>query len=345
LGPVSHRDGVLLGLRDDSGSIGYGEATPLEAFGSESLDAASASLERCAALLKGATLDEPAEAIGWLEQREAPTPTARAAIDSALHDLVAQAAGRSLASWLAAREGIRARSFVGVNALLAARDATALAVEAARAVASGFGTLKLKIGVGPASDDFERISAVRRAVGTAPRIRADANGAWSPDEACKRLEILSEFQLEFVEQPVTARDVTGLARVRRASPVPVAADESVLCEPDLRRVLDADAADVVILKPSVFGGIGRARAAAELTRAAGVRVVLTSFLDGAVAVLGALHLAASLPGDLDDCGLATSALLENDLAPVPAPERGRLPVPSATGLGAAVASCRRGRAA
>lgn len=344
-GPITQRDGVLLALRSAAGHTGYGEATPLEAFGSESLGAARASLERCAALLEEVALDEPASLLDWLDERGAPTPTARAAIDAALHDLVAQKAGRSLACWLASREGHRARPSVGVSALLDARDPAGLAEQATRAAARGFRTLKVKIGGGPAADDLARLSAVRCAVGAAPRIRADANGAWSPEEACRRLETFSELQLEFVEQPVAAGDVAGLARVRRASPVPVAADESVLCEADLRRVLDAGAADVAILKPSVFGGIGRTRAAVELVRSAGVRAVLTSFLDGAVAVLAALHLAASLPDDLADCGLATSALLENDLAPVPAAEGGRLPVPTAPGLGVALVACLGGRAA
>jgi L-alanine-DL-glutamate epimerase-like enolase superfamily enzyme len=76
-----------------------------------------------------------------------------------------------------------------------------------------------------------------------------------------------------------------------------------------------------------------------------VGVVPTSFLDGAVAVLGALHLASSLPGHLPACGLATSALLENDLAPAPAPEGGWLRVPPAPGLGARPWGRTRGLAA
>jgi len=334
LGPVAFREGVLLSLRSAGGCIGYGEATPLEAFGTESLDAARGSLEACAVLLEGADLGEPEDLLGWIARRCPPTSTARAAIDAALHDLVAQDAGRSVASWLAAQQGRDARSAVEVNALLASRSPRALAVEARRAVALGFSTLKLKIGVGPASGDLERVAAVRSAVGPAPRIRADANGAWSPDQARGRLEALASFDLEFVEQPVAADDVAGLAQVRRDASVPVAADESARSEAELRSVLDAEAADVVMLKPSVIGGISRARAAAELARAAGVEVVPTSFLDGAVAVLSALHLAASLPGHLPACGLATSALLENDLAPVAAPECGRLPVPREPGLGA-----------
>jgi o-succinylbenzoate synthase len=345
LGPVVFREGVLLSLRNADGCIGYGEATPLEAFGTEPLDAARRSLEACAALLEGADLGEPEELLGWIARRCPPTSTARAAIDAALHDLVAQAAGRSLAGWLAAKEGRSPRPTVEVSALLASRSPSALTVEAQRAVELGFRTLKVKIGVDPASEDVERVAAVRRAVGPAPRIRADANGAWSPDEARRRLEDLAPLDLEFVEQPVAAGDVAGLARVRRDSPVSVAADESARGEAELRSVLDAEAADVVMLKPSAIGGISRARVAVELARTAGVEVVPTSFLDGAVAVLSALHLASSLPGHLPDCGLATSALLENDLAPSPVPEGGRLRVPSEPGLGARPWGCSGGCAA
>jgi o-succinylbenzoate synthase len=234
---------------------------------------------------------------------------------------------------------------VTVSALLVSRSPSALTLEAQHAVEIGFRTLKLKVGVGPLSSDLERVAAVRGAAGPAPRIRADANGAWSPDQARGRLEALAAFDLEFIEQPVAAGDVAGLAQVRRDASVAVAADESACSEAELRCVLDAKAADVVILKPSAVGGISRARAAVELARAAGVEVVPTSFLDGAVAVLSALHLASSLPGHLPACGLATSALLENDLAPPPVPEGGRLRVPTGPGLGARPWSRSRGRAA
>jgi o-succinylbenzoate synthase len=329
MGPVAFREGVLLSLRSADGCVGYGEATPLEAFGTESLAAARDSLEVCTALLEGADLGEPEELLDWISRRRQPTSTARAAIDVALHDLAARDAGSSVASWLAAKDGRSARPSVEVNALLASRSPRDLAAEAL-----GFRTLKLKVGVGPAKSDVERVAAVRSAVGPAARIRADANGAWSPDQARERLEALAPLDLEFVEQPVAAADLADLARVRRDSPVPVAADESACSEAELRRVLDAEAADVVMLKPSVIGGIARARAAAKLARSARVEVVPTSFLDGAVAVLGALHLASSLPGHLPACGLATSVLLENDLAPAPVPECGRLRVPSEPGLGA-----------
>jgi o-succinylbenzoate synthase len=333
LGPIAFREGVLLSLRDADGCIGYGEATPLEAFGTESLDAARRSLEACAALLEGADAGEPEALLDWIGEQCRPTLTARAAVDCALHDLVARGAGRSMASWLAAKEGRSARSAVTVSALLTSRSPRALALEAGRAVDVGFRTLKLKVGGGPVSGDLERVAAVRAAVGPGPRIRADANGAWSPDQARARLEALAAHDLEFVEQPVAAGDVAGLAQLRRDAPVPVAADESACSEAELRGVLDAEAADVVILKPSAVGGISRARAAVELARAAGVKAVPTSFLDGAVAVLGALHLAASLPGPLPACGLATSALLETDLAPPPVPECGQLRVPTEPGLG------------
>ncbi len=345
MGAVEFREGVLLSLRSSDGRVGYGEATPLEAFGTEPLAAAQSSLEGCAPLLQGAEFGEPEELLEWLCKRQEPTSTARAAIDLALHDLTARDAGVSVASWLAAKEGRSARASLEVNALLTSRSPRDLADEARCAAAHGFRTLKLKVGVGSAAEDVERVAAVRSAVAPELRIRADANGAWSPEQARRCLEALAPLDLEFVEQPVAAEDLAGLARVRRDASVPVAADESASSEASLRRVLDAEAADVVMLKPAAIGGIARARAAAKLARSAGVLVVPTSFLDGAVGVLGALHLASSLPGPLLACGLATSALLESDLAPPPVPERGRLQVPPGPGLGVVPSECVGGPAA
>ena len=102
------------------------------------------------------------------------------------------------------------------------------------------------------------------------------------------------------------------------------------------RVLEQEAADVLILKPMVLGGLAAARGVAEAARARGVAVVVTSMIESAVGRTGALHLAASLGPTGHAHGVATGDLLARDLAPGPAFEEGAMAVPAGPGLGIAI---------
>ncbi len=128
-------------------------------------------------------------------------------------------------------------------------------------------------------------------------------------------------------------DVAALARVRAASPIRVAADEALASDAGLERVLAARAADVLVLKPAVLGGLHATLRASERAREAGCALYVTSLLDGAVSRAAALALAAALPGPLLACGLATGSLLADDLAPLEPIVCGAIATPRAPGLG------------
>jgi len=335
-GTLRERCGWILCLETACGMTGLGEAAPLPGFGGEAPGATRAALDTAARALPGARLDAVEEACGEPQGWLAGAPAAAAALDTACHDLRAHGRGVPLATTLAGARG-GAAGAVPVNALLSESDPEALCAVARDAAARGFGTLKLKVGAGDAGDDVRRAAAVRRGAGPAVHLRLDANGAWPPDEALRRLERLAAFDPEWVEQPVAAHDVAGLARVRAARIVPVAADESLRTADDARRLLDAGAADAWILKPAWLGGPSVALPLARAARRAGVAVAVTSALDAAVGRTAALHLAAALGGDVA-AGLATGDRLARDVARAPAPRRGRIAVPRAPGLGIQLAA-------
>jgi L-alanine-DL-glutamate epimerase-like enolase superfamily enzyme len=226
---------------------------------------------------------------------------------------------------------VRAPDVVPVSALLAAREAAALAREARAAAEEGFGTLKLKVAHAQIEEDLARAAVVRDAAGPTVRLRLDANGGWDEPTALDALRRLARLEVELCEQP--ASDVASLKRLRGATPVAIAADESV------RRANGEllDAVDAVVLKPMVLGGLLPALRWAHRAIERGLRVVVTTSLDGAIARLGAAQLAAALlaKGPLPDAGLATGRLLANDVCDDPAPPvHGRIALPSAPGLGA-----------
>ncbi|MCU0669316.1 MAG: o-succinylbenzoate synthase [Myxococcota bacterium] len=325
-GLIKQREGWLVELRDAEGRCGFGEAAPLPGFGFESLAELRRSLGEAAAPLCGAEIEGPADGRARIASAVANAPGARAALDCALHDLAARVRGTSLAAWLAS--GGALRDPVATSALVAASLPDAAADEARTKVAAGHRTLKLKVGGGR---DLARVAAVRDAVGAEIALRVDANGVWSERDAPRALERLALHAPAFVEEPLASRDPAAWARLRAVSPVPIAADESAPDVASARALLDAGAADWIVLKPAAQGGLAAAWEIAALARAADAGVVVTSFLDTAIGRASALHLAAALPGRVADAGLATGALLASDLAELA--DAAAMPLPDAAGLG------------
>jgi o-succinylbenzoate synthase len=339
-GPVSERHTAILVLEEDAGRIGLGESAPWPGFGLETLASSRAALALAAKRLIGLPAEAYLESAADLHRLApvAATPCARHAIDLAFHDLAAQAAGISIARLLGGPDSAQE---VAVNATIPRLPVAATAEAAREAMKRGFGTLKIKVGGAPIADDLARVRAAREAAGPDTRLRLDANQSWSEREAIEAVRALGDFELEYVEQPVSADDLAALARVREAAEgIPIAADESVRDLGSARAVLDARAADVLILKPMALGGLAVARRVAALARERGVDVVVTFLLEGPVGAAGALHLAASLGASRRAHGL---------VGPWTAPEEGpgavqdgRMRVPATPGLGVSLSALERG---
>ena len=260
-----------------------------------------------AVLLEGPT--------GWGEWSSAP-PGYPA--DPALGRRAAEEA--ACGTWPAA-----VRDRVAVNAFVPAVDPSTAASVAAAAVADGAPCVKVKVGTG---DDAGRVAAVREVIGPKVGLRLDANGAWDLDTAAWAMAFLDRFDLELVEQPVATLD--DMARLRRQSAVPVAADESVRGIDDARRLHRLGAADAVVVKIQPLGGV---TAAMEVAEAAGVPAIVSSLYETSVGVAAGLALAAALPELPYACGLGTAALLVGDvvadpLVPVGGELAVRRPVPA-----------------
>ncbi len=200
--------------------------------------------------------------------------------------------------------------------------------EAAHALVarSGCATAKVKVADpgAPLADDLARVEAVREALGPAGKLRVDANGAWSVDDAVHAIAELDRAAggLEYVEQPCAA--VEDLAAVRRRVDVPIAADESIRRAEDPYRVRDLEAADIAVLKVQPLGGV---RACLRIAEDIGMPVVVSSALETSVGLAAGVALAAALPRLDHACGLATRSLLTADVAaPEMVPVNGELVV-------------------
>ncbi len=323
-GAVGERELLIVALTGEDGLTGYGEAAPLEAYDGVSVERVKRVLESYRPVLARSADMHGAQVIEACRSVE-DLPAALAAIDLALWDRAGRRAGKPVAALLSDDPA----ASVPVNATLSALDRAGIAEQAAQAAREGFECVKLKVGVG---DDAGRVAAARAAAGPAVKLRLDANGAWSVEQAVRAIEALSPAGLELVEEPT--HGLEGMRAVRDRVAVRVAIDETA-AEPG---ALGAGVADAVCLKISRCGGIASLLVAATLVRAHGAEVYLASTLDGPLGVAAALHAAAALAsrGPLPYCGLATLELFSELDNPLPARD-GRIALPDAPGLGVAAA--------
>jgi o-succinylbenzoate synthase len=193
--------------------------------------------------------------------------------------------------------------------------------------------VKIKVG-GPGSTratDVARVRAVRDALGATGRIRIDANGSWTLDEAEHAIREMEPLDLDYVEQPVESVSDMAVLRQRMSElGIGIAADESIRRSSDITTVLEAKACDVVVLKVQPLGGIVKALAIADQAREAGCDVVVSSALETSVGLhYGAkLHqiLSTNRPQSLD-AGLGTASFLAGDVVTTPLlAHAGQLPV-------------------
>jgi L-alanine-DL-glutamate epimerase-like enolase superfamily enzyme len=208
----------------------------------------------------------------------------------AIHDLMGRVAGVPTAMLL----GGPVRDSVPVTMPLGVDDVAATVAAAEEAVGRGIGTLKLKVGPRP-DEDIERVRAVRAAVGDRVQIRIDANQGYDVPSAIRVVSRLADSGIEYVEQPVAAWDVRGLAEVRRQTGVAIGADESLHTLQDAVRLIEEGAADHFMIKLIKTSGLAPARAIAELAAAYRIGVVVVSPFETQVGTAAGLHLALAAP--------------------------------------------------
>lgn len=287
---VQSRQRVILTLQTASGLTGWGEAAPLPNFTGETVASIQLQLDRSfLPLVIGRSPFALTAVLSDLD-RLPGNSTAKAAIDMALHDLQGQLLGRPVVDLL----GGRVRDRVPVADVIGIEPVPVAVARAEAIVTRGHGTIKLKIGRDPAAD-LERVGAVRAAVGPGIQLRVDANAGYTVPVSVRLLNRLAAFAPEYVEQPVAGWDRAGLAEVRRATGLPIMADESLHTVRDAVELIERGAADLFAIKLIKTGGLAQARVIAALAAAHRIDVVVVSPYETQIGAAAGLALALAAP--------------------------------------------------
>ncbi len=293
-------ESLLIEVVDEEGRSGWGEAPEVWRVTGESRAGAEAACRGpLAEVIVGRNPDELTALASAVAAAVPRNFNAKAAVDVALHDLAARRLDVPLVRLLG---GASLR--VSTDVTLAAGGGDEIAAAAKDRVKDGFTVLKAKVGT-DAATDVSRVRAIREAVGPGIEIRLDANQGWTPREAVRVIRSIEDagLDVEFVEQPVAAADIAGLAWVSDRVDTPILADESVFGVRDLVEVIQRRAADLVNVKLAKCGGLGPARTLLELARNFGVGTMVGSMMESPVGVGAAASLVAAygttVTSDLD----------------------------------------------
>ena len=281
---------VLMVEIEHDGLVGRGEAAPIARYGQDAASAARAAEAMVAQIDEPLAFDSAAARAAVAGQ-----PAAEAAIDMALRDLAGKRMGVPLYELL----GIDPRT-MPVTSFTIGMDTPEIVEQKVRE-ADGFAVLKVKMG---SDDDAAVLETVRRA--TDRPVRIDANEGWSLDDALGRLEWLQEMGVEFVEQPLPADQHAEMCELKKLSPLPLIADESVGRAEDIPRL--AEAFDGINIKLMKCGGLGEALQMIHVARAHGMKVMLGCMVESSVGVAAA----AMVASEVDWLDLDGSLLLADD---------------------------------
>ena len=150
--------------------------------------------------------------------------------------------------------GTLRESFPSMYYIQAQKNLDDMLREGREAVSRGFGTIYFKVGI-EEERDVELVARMRETLGQGPKIRVDPNEGWSPGTAVRILRRMAPYLIEYVEQPVSMFDIDGLAHVRAAGGVAVAANQTAWGQHAILEVIRKNAADVIMTDPHQEGGL------------------------------------------------------------------------------------------
>lgn len=283
---------LILQIHTDEGIDGLGEATVAPRWSGEtSLGTKTLIDDYLAPAIIGENPFNVERLMQKLDEAAFGNPFAKAAVEMAILDII----GKKLNTPLCDLIGGHAHDSVDeipVKFVVAA-VASEIAVRNALAmVASGFSTIKIKVGRNPQAD-IERVRGVREAVGPAVHLTIDANGGWTVADAVYAINRMEGLNLTLAEQPVPREDTDGLATVRRKVGVPIMADESVFTVKEALDVIRKEAADIISVYPGKNGGILKAQTISKMAEAAGIACHIGSNLELEIGSAAMAHLAVA----------------------------------------------------
>lgn len=295
----------MIRLSDTEGYIGYGEVAPFPGLHSETVEDTLRQWREIQPL--GAILPEGLERLqggfGYWLDRYGLYPSLRHGLEMAVLNYLACRRGITLAALL---NPVYCKS-LECNALLI--DSSELKVQARQLLVAGYSTVKLKVGRQPLEQDIAFVRNARQALGSACRLRLDANRYWDVATAIRFGRAVADYEIEYIEEPLA--DSAQITAFYELTGIPVALDESLIpANPATLEVPSGVSA--FVLKPTVLGGFERTLRFIELAESRRLKAVISSVFESGIGLAALANYAAAFCG-IVPVGLDTYRWLREDL--------------------------------
>lgn len=281
---------VIVKLETDEGIVGYGEGVADEHVTGETWEGTFQILKNT---LAPVVLGQNPMDIEKLHDRMNSTmngaPTAKAAIDIACFDIVGKKLGVPVYQLI----GGRYHNEFPISHVLSIAEPGEMADEAALMIDKGYNSFKIKVGT-DVRKDVERIKAVRARVGEHAAIRVDVNQGWKNSAtSLVAIRSLRNLDLDWIEQPVYAVDLDGMAAIRAKTDIPLMVDEGLKGSREMREIIQKGAADKVNIKLMKCGGIYPAVKLTHQAEMAGIECQIGSMVESSIGSAAGYHVAFS----------------------------------------------------
>ena len=331
-GSISTRKGLYLKLTLENPIEGIGEAAPLEGYSQETYTQVEEELSELTKSLIGQEIPyKQGEVFSWLAEFEEVSPSAKFALDTSVLSAVSSGLDRSLCEFL----NPDANHELQVNALLAGTSSEIVDV-AKKKYEEGYRTFKIKV----VSTLLEQIDGLIQNLlnetGSDIKLRLDFNRVLSFKNAVDVIPALEKYPIEYIEEPLRAGYFADLIELSNRTDLKIALDESLINPSNMQLAIEDSVGDVLILKPTVHGGIVKLYKLYNELAGKGRQVVFTSTIESPVGVAAVSHLAAACSAvkPLPALGLSTLSLFKDLESPVLSWfSAERCSIPYASGLG------------
>lgn len=328
---------VFVKITDSAGATGWGEGRPLPQWSYETPETVASTIhDYLAPAIRGLPATDRwglHRAMHGAIGRGPSTgqPIAKAAVDMAVHDLCARAAGLSLRRFLG---GGDERATVALSYTLTAHDAAAVREQIAGGREAGFRHFNFKAAVAPRTD-IAVARAVREGAGPDAFVWADANQGFALHDARYVARAFAEIGVDVLEQPLPADRPRLMRQLRADCPVPLAVDEASVGPADFFGYAAEGLVDYLVVKVTRSGGIWPTLAQIGVAEAAGLPFLVSGLTDGLLTKLAVCQVAAAFgfagPAALNGSQFIDEAALYPDKAAVEA--GGVVTLPNRAGIG------------
>lgn len=267
--------------------VGVGEAVPTYVITGDTKGGIEAAIEE---VFKPLLINRPLS-IGLLDEMDEAlvgNSSAKAAIDIALYDLLAQEAKSPLYEYLNNDPGNKSLETCYTVSL---NEADEMVKDAFRYIQEGYNHLKIKVGKDSVETDLNRLKALRAALPKDTTLSVDANQAWNEKGAEQALKHFDEASLniESIEQPVNRNEFSVLGKLTKDYQIPLMVDESLFSVHDAKRLVEVGAINLWNIKLMKTGGIHQARKIHEIANKYDITCMVGCMMETHISVTAALH--------------------------------------------------------